>query len=55
MKNIFLVFTFLFSISSFGQAKVNYTLIDKKMDAIPSSDINSIHSIAKYINTNFKT
>ena len=55
MKNVFLVFTFLFSVLSLGQAKVNYTLIDKKMDAIPSSDTNSTDSVAKYINTNFKT
>lgn len=55
MKNIFLVFTFLFSIFSFGQVKVNYTLIDKKMDAIPGSYKNATDSIAKYINANFKT
>ena len=55
MKNIFLVFTFLFSVLSLGQAKVNYTLIDKKMEAIPSSSEHSTDSIAKYINANFKT
>ena len=55
MKNIFLVFTFLFSVLIVGQAKVNYTLIDKKMDAIPSSYANSTDSVANYINTNFKT
>ncbi|HQZ25980.1 MAG TPA: transglutaminase domain-containing protein [Flavobacterium sp.] len=55
MKNIFLVFTFLFSVLSFGQTKVNYTLIDKKMDAIPNSDTNSTDLVAKYINANFKT
>lgn len=55
MKNIFLVFTFLFSVLSFGQTKVNYTLIAKKMDAIPNSDTNSTDLVAKYINANFKT
>ena len=55
MKNIFLVFTFLFSVLSLGQTKVNYTLIDKKMDAIPNSDTNSTDLVAKYINANFKT
>ena len=55
MKNIFLVFTFLFSVLSLGQAKVNYTLIDKKMEAIPNSDTNSTDLVAKYINANFKT
>lgn len=55
MKNIFLVFTFLFSVLSFGQVKVNYTVIDKKIDAIPSSSAHSTDSIAKYINANFKT
>lgn len=55
MKNIFLVFTFLFSVLSFGQTKVNYTLIDKKMEAIPNSDTNSTDLVAKYINANFKT
>ena len=55
MKNIFLVFTFLFSVLSLGQAKVNYTLIDKKMEAISNSDTNSTDLVAKYINANFKT
>ena len=55
MKNIFLVFTFLFSVLSLGQTKVNYTLIDKKMEAIPNSDTNSTDLVAKYINANFKT
>lgn len=55
MKHTLFIFTFLFSILSFGQAKVNYTLIDKKMDAIPGGFANSTDSIAKYINNNFKT
>lgn len=55
MKNILFVFTFLFSVSSFGQSKVNYALIDKKMAAIPSNLTTSTDSIAKYINANFKT
>ena len=55
MKNIYLILFFCFSLLSFGQAKVNYALIDKKMDAIPDSFANSTDSIAKYINANFKT
>lgn len=55
MKNTLFIFTFLFSILSFGQANVGYTLIDKKMDAIPNNFTASTDSIAKYINSNFKT
>lgn len=55
MKKTIFVYFFLFSILSFGQAKVNYALIDKKMDAIPSSLTQSTDSIAKYINSYFKT
>lgn len=55
MKNIYLLLFSLFTVLSFGQSKVNYKLIDKKMDAIPVSFANSTDSIAKYINANFKT
>ena len=55
MKKTILVFTFLFSILSFGQPNVGYTLIDKKIAAIPSSSSTSTDGIARYINANFKT
>lgn len=55
MKNIYLLLFFLFSILSFGQANVGYTLVDAKMSAIPAKAANSTEEIAKYINTNFKT
>jgi hypothetical protein len=50
------MFLFLmFTVVSFGQTKVNYKAIDKKMDAIPESFTKSTDSIAVYINDNFKT
>jgi len=55
MKNIYLLLFFLFSILSFGQANVGYTLVDAKMAAIPAKAANSTEEIAKYINANFKT
>ena len=55
MKNIYLLLFFLFSILSFGQANVGYTLVDAKMSAIPAKVANSTEEIAKYINTNFKS
>ncbi|HEY6142162.1 MAG TPA: transglutaminase domain-containing protein [Flavobacterium sp.] len=55
MKNILFVFTFLFSILNFGQTNVGYSLIDKKMAAIPSNLTASTDSIANYISSNFKT
>lgn len=55
MKHTLIVFILLISALSFGQAKINYNLIDNKMHAIPSSFANSTDSIAKYIKTNFKT
>jgi len=55
MKNTFLVFTFLFSFLGFGQANVDYTLIDKKMAEIPQNTTTSSDGISNYINTNFKT
>lgn len=55
MKNIYLLLSFCFSMLSFGQANVSYTLVDAKMTAIPANDTNSTEEIAKYINANFKT
>ena len=55
MKNILLIFIFLFSIYSFGQANVGYAAIDKKVDLIPQKSTNSTREIASYINANFKT
>jgi hypothetical protein len=55
MKNIFLLISFFFSLLSFGQANVGYTLVDAKMTAIPANATNSTEGIAKYINANFKT
>ena len=55
MKNIYLILSFFFSLFSFGQANIGYTLVDTKMAAIPANATNSTEAIAKYINTNFKT
>jgi hypothetical protein len=55
MKNIYLTLSFLFSILSFGQANISYTLVDAKMNLIPGNATNSTEAIAKYINVNFKT
>lgn len=55
MKNIYLIFSFFFTILSFGQVNAGYALIDKKMSAISASSDNSTEAIAKYINGNFKT
>jgi len=55
MKNIFLLISFFFSLLSFGQANVGYTLVDAKMTAIPANATSSTEGIAKYINANFKT
>lgn len=55
MKNIYLLLSFCFSLLSFGQANVGYTLVDAKMTAIPANVTNSTEEIAKYINANFKT
>jgi hypothetical protein len=54
MKSFFLVFTFLFSFSIFGQANVGYDLIDKKIATIPLNSSASIDVIANFINANFK-
>ena len=55
MKNIFLLFTFLFSILGLCQSNVGYDLIDRKIAAIPIKSATSTDEIAKYINANFKT
>jgi hypothetical protein len=55
MKNIFLVFIFLFPIFIFGQNQGGYSLIDKKIAIIPQEYNLSTAAIAKYINANFKT
>ena len=55
MKNIYLILSFCFSLLSFGQANVGYTLVDAKMNVIPANATISTETIAKYINTNFKT
>ena len=55
MKKAFIVFAFLFSILSFGQANVGFALIDKKIESIPINSTTSTIAIATYINANFKT
>ena len=55
MKNIFLVFTFLSSILSFGQTNIGYAAIDKKIALIPQKASGSTEDIANFINANFKT
>lgn len=55
MKNIYLVLSFLFYISSFSQPQVGYDLIDKKVATIPLNSGTSINAIANFINANFKT
>jgi transglutaminase/protease-like cytokinesis protein 3 len=55
MKNIFLIFTFLSFILSFGQTNSEYTTIDKKVALIPQKATFSAEEIAQYINDNFKT
>lgn len=55
MKNIYLIFSFFFTILSFGQVNAGYALIDKKMSNIPTSSNNSSEAIANYIKANFKT
>lgn len=52
MRNIFILFSFFFSLLSFGQVTTGYALIDGKMAAVSAT---SAESIAKYINANFKT
>jgi hypothetical protein len=51
---IVILFLF-FAISSFGQTKGIYTLIDAKMDKIPDDLSTSTVGIASYINANFKS
>ena len=55
MKKTILVFTFLFSILSFGQTNNEYAAIDKKVASIPQKATVSTEEIAQYINANFKT
>jgi hypothetical protein len=55
MKKNILLFTFLFSMLSFGQDSSNYTVIDNKMAKIPANSCGSITEIANYINHNFNT
>jgi hypothetical protein len=55
MKNIFLLFSFFFSMLSFGQANSGYAVVDAKMAAIPANATTSTQAIANYINANFKT
>ncbi|MFV8341818.1 transglutaminase domain-containing protein [Flavobacterium sp. XS2P39] len=55
MKNIYLIFSFFFTILSFGQVNAGYALIDKKMSNISTSSNNSTEAIANYIKANFKT
>ncbi len=55
MNNTFLFFTLLFSFLCFGQSNIDYALIDKKIAEIPQNSTKSTDSIAKFINSNFKT
>jgi transglutaminase/protease-like cytokinesis protein 3 len=55
MKNIVSLLIFLISVFAFSQGSINYGIIDTKIKAIPDEDVNSIESIASYINANFKT
>lgn len=55
MKHIFLFFTFLFSISNFGQTSNEYAAVDIKTALIPQKATSSTIEIAQYINANFKT
>ena len=53
MKRVFLFL--MFTVVSFGQTNVNYTLVDAKMDKIPNDLSNSTIGISEYINANFKS
>lgn len=55
MKKISVLFLFFFSLLSFGQINTGYSLVDAKMNAIPSSSTASVGAIASYINANFKS
>lgn len=55
MKSSFLFLSLLFTLLSFSQVKVDYTLIDKKITVIPRSETQSATDIARYIDSNFKT
>jgi hypothetical protein len=45
----------MFTVISFGQAKVTYTLVDSKMDKIPHDLSTTTTGISEYINANFKS
>ena len=49
MRNIFLLFAFLFFVFSFGQIKTEYTLIDKKIASIPEKNTTTTQEIANFI------
>jgi transglutaminase-like putative cysteine protease len=55
MKKISVLFLFFLSLLSFGQINTGYSLVDAKMNAIPSSSTASVGAIASYINANFKS
>jgi hypothetical protein len=55
MKNVCLLFSFFFSVLSFGQVPAGYASVDAKMAAISANSTTSTESISKYINANFKT
>lgn len=55
MKIKFLLLNFFFTIFSFGQDNIEYTSIDKKIEAIPVNLTTSTDGIADYINANFKS
>jgi transglutaminase/protease-like cytokinesis protein 3 len=54
MKNIFIFIVFV-SVFGFAQVKNEFANVDSKMTRIPDSLSHTTTSIAKYINTNFKT
>lgn len=55
MKNIYLILSFCFFLSGFGQVNTGYTLVDAKMNIIPGNATVSTDAIVNYINANFKT
>lgn len=56
MKSTFLLFSFFCSFFILGQNKpMDYTLVDRRMNQIPSSSSTSTTGIAHYIQSNFKT
>ena len=55
VRSSFWVVLFFFTLVSFGQANVAFSLIDKKIASIPNNLTISTDEIANYINANFKT